>query len=114
MTTKSFWKHRKNWQPVLFTTQTKKKTNFFQIYIKENLKRGYIKYSKSKITPPVIFVAKKNGELKIYVDYKKINAATVKNKYPLPLITDMKTKFRDAKYFTILYLHDIFNYIRIR
>ena len=61
-----------------------------------------------------MFVPKKNGELKIYVDYKKINAVTIKNKYPLPLMADMKTKFRDARYFTILDLQKIFNFIRIK
>ena len=48
------------------------------------------------------------------VDYKKINAVTVKNKYPLPLMTYMKTKFKDARYFTILDLRDVFNFIKIK
>ena len=112
-TTKSFWKHRGNWQPVLFTAQTKKKTFFFQFYMKRNLKKSYIKHSKSKVAQPVMFVPKKNGELKMCVDYRKINAVTVKNKYPLPLMADMKTKLRDARYFTILDLRDASNFIRI-
>ena len=90
------------------------KTKFIQVYIKRNLKRGYIKHSKSKITQPVMFVPKKNGELKMCVDYKKINAVTIKNKYPLLMITDMKTMFKNAKYFTILDLRDTFNFIRIK
>ena len=61
-----------------------------------------------------MFVPKKNGELKMCVDYKKINAVTVKDKYPLPLMADMKTKFRDARYFTILDLRDAFNFIRVK
>ena len=61
-----------------------------------------------------MFVPKKNGELKMCVDYKKINAVTIKNKYPLPLMADMKTKFKDARYFTILDLRDAFNFIRIK
>ena len=48
------------------------------------------------------------------VDYKKINAVTVKNKYPLPLMADMKTKLRDARYFTILDLRNAFNFIRVK
>ena len=58
--TKSFWKHRKNWQPILFITQKRKKPKKNQVYIKRNFKRGYIKYSKSKITQPVMFVREKN------------------------------------------------------
>ena len=86
----------------------------FQVYIENNLKRGYIRHSKSKITQPVIFVPKKKGELRMCVDYKRTNAVTVKNKYPLRLMTDMKTRFRDARYFTILDLRDAFNFIRIK
>ena len=61
-----------------------------------------------------MFIPKKNGELKMCVDYKKINAVTVKNKYPLPLMADMRTRFRDARYFTILDLKNAFNLIRIK
>ena len=39
-------------------------TNVFQVYIKRNLKKSYIRYSKSKVAQPVMFVPKKNGELK--------------------------------------------------
>ena len=61
-----------------------------------------------------MFVPKKNGELKMCVDYRRINAVTIKNKYPLPLMADMRTRFRDARYFTILDLKDAFNFIRIK
>ena len=61
-----------------------------------------------------MFVPKKNWELKMCVDYRKINAVTVKDKYPFPLITDMKTRFRDARYFTILDLRNAFNFIKIK
>ena len=83
-----------------------KETKVFQVYIKRNLKKGYIRHSKSKITQPVMFVPKKNGELKMCVDYKRINAVTVKNKYPFPLMADMRTRLRDARYFTILDLRN--------
>ena len=48
------------------------------------------------------------------VDYKRINAVTVKNKYPLPLMANMKTRFRDARYFIMLDLRNAFNFIRIK
>ena len=48
------------------------------------------------------------------VDYKKTNAVTVKDNYPLLLMADMKAKFRGARYFTILDLRDVFNFIRIK
>ena len=61
-----------------------------------------------------MFVPKKKGELKMCVDYKKINAVTIKNKYPLPLMADMKTRLRDARYFTILDLRNVLNFIKIK
>ena len=90
------------------------KTKAFQVYIERNLRRSYIRHSKSKVTQPVMFVPKKIKELRMCVDYRRINAATVKDKYPLPLMVDMRTKFRDARYFTILDLRDAFNFIRIK
>ena len=61
-----------------------------------------------------MFVPKKTEELKICVDYKKINAVTIKNKYSLLLMTDIKTRFKDARYFTILDLWDVSNFIKIK
>ena len=52
----------------LIYNTNEKKTKAFQVYIKKNFKKSYIKHSKSKITQPVMFILKKNGELKIYVD----------------------------------------------
>ena len=61
-----------------------------------------------------MFVPKKNGELKMCVDFRRINAVTVKDKYPFPLMADMKTRLRDARYFTILDLRNAFNFIRVK
>ena len=117
-------KHSENDREIVLETPEKLATGFiyntneeetknFQVYIKKNFRKNYIRNSKSKIAQPVMFVPKKNGELKLCVDYKRINAVTVKNKYPLPLMADMKTIFRDARYFTILDLRNVFNFIRI-
>ena len=48
---------------------------------------------------PVFFVKKKDGKLHLVQDYCVLNAMTVKNKYPLPLIPELIAKLRGAKYF---------------
>ena len=67
-------------------------------FLKENLETGRIRPSKS----PVFFIKKKDGTLRLVQDYRAQNAMTVKNKYPLPLISKLINKLREAKYFTKL------------
>jgi hypothetical protein len=49
------------------------------VQLEELLTRGYIKFNKSPYGAPVLFVHKKNGTLRMYVDYKALNKATMKN-----------------------------------
>ena len=60
-----------------------------QKFVDEYLKKGYIRPSKSQQTSPVLFVGKKDGEKHMVMDYCKLNRQTVKNNYPLPLITEL-------------------------
>jgi len=60
-----------------------------QKFVDEHLKKGYIRPSKSEQTLPVFFVGKKDGEKCMVMDYQKLNRQTVKNHYPLPLITEL-------------------------
>ena len=57
--------------------------------IDEHLKKGYIIPSKPQQTLPVFFVGKKDGGRHMVMDYYKLNKQTVKNNYPLPLITEL-------------------------
>eukprot|EP00833_Pecoramyces_ruminatium_P014139 jgi/Orpsp1_1/1188171/evm.model.d7180000062949.1 len=79
-------------------------------YIEENLAKGFIRKSKSPAGAPVFFVFKKNGELRMVVDYRKLNEITIRDSYPLPLlINDMLEHLGKAKYFLnlIFVLHII-------
>ncbi|KDR64873.1 hypothetical protein GALMADRAFT_82574, partial [Galerina marginata CBS 339.88] len=71
-------------------------------FIKENLDSGRIRPSKSPMASPIFFIKKKDGSLRLVQDYRALNAMTVKNKYPLPLISELINKLRGAKYFTKL------------
>ena len=55
----------------------------------DQLRKEYIRLSKSPQTLPVFFVNKKDGKKRIVMDYCSLNEQTIKNNYPLPLIIDL-------------------------
>ena len=69
-------------------------------FIAENLEKGYIVPSKLPMASPIFFVKKKDGKLRLIQDYRKLNEITIKNRYPLPLASDIINKLKDAKVFT--------------
>ena len=82
-------------------------------YIDEMLAKGFIRTSYSPIGAPVLFVTKKNGTLRLCVDYRALNKITVKNRYPLPLSGDLMDRLSQAKYYTKIDLRVGYNNIRI-
>jgi len=60
-----------------------------QNFIEDQLKKGYIRLSKSSQMSLVFFVSKKNGGKRMVIDYCNLNNQTVKNNYLLPLIMDL-------------------------
>src|SRR5258708_18133778 len=68
-------------------------------FLRENLANGCIHPSKSLIRAPVFFVKKKEGSLHLVQDYQKLNEITIKNSYPLLLVSDVLTRLHDVKCF---------------
>jgi len=58
-------------------------------FINKQLRKGYIRLSKSPQTALVFFVEKKNGKKRMVQDYRYLNEWTIKNNYPLPLISNI-------------------------
>ena len=84
-------------------------------FLKENLEKGYIWSSESLMASPFFFVKKKDGkQLQPCQDYRYLNEWTQKNTYPLPLISKIMDKFKDAKYFTKLDIWWGYNNIQIK
>src|SRR5271156_462067 len=83
-------------------------------FLKENLETGRIRPSKSPMSSPVFFIKKKDGSLRLVQDYRALNAITVKNKYPLPLISELINKLQGARYFTKLDVRWGFNNVRMK
>lgn len=81
--------------------------------IKELLDKNIIKESNSQYASPIIAVPKKNGEIRLCVDYRELNKITVKDKYPLPLIEEQLDKLAGKRYFTSLDLVAGFHQIPI-
>ena len=85
-----------------------------QNFVEDQLRKGYIRPSKSPQILPVLFVGKKNGSKRMVMDYCNLNDQTVKNNYPLPLITDLINNMDNKKVFTKIDLRWGFNNVRIK
>ena len=83
-------------------------------YITESLASGIIRPSSSAFGAGFFFVAKKDGSLRPCIDYRKLNAITVKNKYPLPLMSSLFEPLTHATVFTKLDLRNAYHLVRIR
>ena len=83
-------------------------------FIAENLEKGYIRKSKSPLASPFFFVTKKDGSLRPVQDYRALNEGTIKNAYPLPLISDIIDRLKGATIFTKLDVRAGYNNVRIK
>jgi hypothetical protein len=82
-------------------------------YIQDNLSKGFIQSSRSPAGAPILFVKKKDGTLRLCVDYRGLNKITRKNRYPLPLISNLLDRLRTANYFSKIDLRGAYNLVRI-
>jgi hypothetical protein len=81
----------------------------------EELQRiGFIRPSSSPWGAPVLFVKKKDGSMRLCVDYRALNEVTIKNKYPLPRIDDLFDQLKGAKYFSKIDLRSRYFQLKIR
>ena len=63
---------------------------------------------------PILFIKKKDGSLKMCIDYQKLKNVTIKNKYPLPLIYNMFDQLQRASYFSKIDLRSGYHQLRVR
>ena len=81
--------------------------------LSELIDQGFIRPSTSPWGAPVLFVSKKDGALRLCVDYRALNRLTVKNSYPLPRIDDILDQLSTAKYYTKIDLRSGYHQIRL-
>jgi len=93
---------------------SKNKREEVQNFVEDQLRKGYIRPLKSPQTSPVFFVGKKDGSKRMVMDYRNLNDQTIKNNYPLPLITELINNMGSKKVFTKMDLRWGFNNVRIK
>ena len=81
--------------------------------LRELTEKGYIQPSVSPFGAPVLFVPKKDGGVRMCVDYRALNRVTVHNRYPLPRIEDLLDRLQGAKFFTKIDLRSGYHQIRV-
>ena len=93
---------------------SKNKREEVQNFVEDQLRKRYIRPSKSPQMLPVFFVGKKDRSKQMVMDYRNLNDQTVKNNYSLPLITDLINNMGSKKVFTKIDLRWGFNNVRIK
>ena len=85
-----------------------------KIYIEENLTKGFICHSKSPANSPILFVEKKDGTLRLCIDYRGLNRVTIRNHYPLPLIPELLNQLQAGRIFSKIDLRGAYNLVHIK
>jgi len=83
-------------------------------YIETNLANGFIQRSSSSAAALILFAKKKDVRLRLCVDYRALNTGTIKDWYPVPLISEMLDRLRGARIFTKLDLRNAYHLSRIK
>jgi hypothetical protein len=85
-----------------------------ELQLQELLDKEYIRPSASPWGAPVLFVKKKDGTLRLCIDYRQLNKMSINNKYPLPRINDLFDQVGGAKIFSKLDLRSGYHQVRIK
>ncbi|XP_038975659.1 uncharacterized protein LOC120106585 [Phoenix dactylifera] len=82
--------------------------------LQELLDKKFIQPSVSPWGAPVLFVKKKDGSMRLCIDYRELNKITIKNKYPLPRIDDLFDQLQGAQVFSKIDLRSGYHQLKIK
>ncbi|KAB2617261.1 S ribonuclease [Pyrus ussuriensis x Pyrus communis] len=84
-----------------------------KVQLQELVDKGFVQPSTSPWGAPVLFVRKKDGTLRLCIDYRQLNRVTIKNRYPLPRIDDLFDQLRGACVFSKIDLRSGYYQLKI-
>ena len=82
--------------------------------LQELLDKGFIRPSSSPWGAPVLFVKKKDGTMRLCIDYRELNKVTIKNKYPLPRIDDLFDQLQGSQVFSKIDLRSGYHQLKVK
>ena len=82
--------------------------------LQDLLSKGFIRPSVSPWGAPVLFVKKKDGSMRMRIDYRQLNKVTIRNKYPIPRIDDLFDQFQGASVFSKIDLRSGYHQLKVR
>ena len=85
-----------------------------KMQLQEFLYKGFIRPSVSPWGAPALFLKKKDGSMRLCIDYKELNKMTMKNKYPLPRIDDLFNQLQGACVFSKIDIRSGYHQLRVR
>ena len=84
-----------------------------KVQMEEMVNKGFVRPSTSPWGAPVLFVKKKDGSMRLYIDYRELNKVTIRNQYPLPRIDDLFDQLQGAKVFSKIDLRSGYHQLRV-
>ncbi|UPX20316.1 uncharacterized protein EKO05_0010552 [Ascochyta rabiei] len=93
---------------------SRRELDILREYLEAAQEKGWIRPSKSPAGAPILFVPKPDGTMRLCVDYWGLNKITIKNRYPIPLVSEMMDRLSKAKVFTKLDLRDAYHRLQIK
>ena len=85
-----------------------------KVQLQEPLDKGFVRPNVSPWGAPVLFMKKKDGTLRMCIDYRQINKVTVKSKYPLPRIEDLFDQLKGVGVFSKIDLLSLYYHMRVK